>query len=106
MNSDDEDAIEDVEPDVELNMHTAGMDPTKGPVMLSHRQVAAQKAAAAMFAQKAAMEALAQQQAFQKAPPRSQTPVDGSSDDDDPNGADLIWSHSRHYWRPNKNQFS
>jgi hypothetical protein len=52
MNSDDEDAITDVEPDVEENMYTAGMDPTKGPVMLSARQVAAQKAAAAMLAQK------------------------------------------------------
>jgi hypothetical protein len=32
MNSDDEDAIEDVKPDEELNIYTAGMDPSKGPV--------------------------------------------------------------------------
>jgi hypothetical protein len=94
MNSDDEDAIEDVKPDEELNMYTAGMDPTKGPVLLSQRQVAAQKGGAA---------ALAQQQAAEKAPPRSQTSVSGSSDDDDPNGPELIWSQSKHFWRPNKN---
>jgi hypothetical protein len=64
MRSDDEDALEDVKPDEEKGMYTAGMDPTKGPVMLSQAQVAAQNAAS-------------------KAPPRSQTPVSGSSDDDD-----------------------
>jgi hypothetical protein len=42
MNSDDEDALEDVKPDEEQNMYTAGMDPTKGPVKLSPRRVAAQ----------------------------------------------------------------
>jgi hypothetical protein len=101
----DEDAIEDVKPDEELNMYTAGMDPTKGPVMLSARQVAAQKAAAAAMAQLHASQAAAsQRQAPEKAPPRSQTPVNDSSDDDGPNGKDLVWSQSRHYWRPNKNK--
>jgi hypothetical protein len=84
--------------DVEENMYTAGMDPKKGPVMLSHRQVAQHKAVAA------AQRELARQQAPRKAPPRSQTPVDGSSDDDDPNGADTIWSQSKHYYRRNKNK--
>jgi hypothetical protein len=54
MNSDDEDALEDVKPDEEQNMYTAGMDPTKGPIMLSLRQVAAHKAAAAIIAQQLA----------------------------------------------------
>jgi hypothetical protein len=84
MHSSDEDAIEDVKPDEENGMYTAGMDPKKGPVVLTQEQVAAQKAAA-------------------KVPPRSQTPV-GSSDDDDPNGPDLIWSQSKGYWRNNKNR--
>jgi hypothetical protein len=75
------------------------MDPTKGPVMLSARQAAKQRAPAAALAQKAAAE---EQEA--RIPPRSQTPVEGSSDDDDPNGEDRIWSQSRHYWRPNKNK--
>jgi hypothetical protein len=70
MNSEDEDAIEDVTPDEEKDMYPAGMDPKKGPVMLTQAQVAAQKAAA-------------------KALPRSQTPVSGSSDDDDPNWRNL-----------------
>jgi hypothetical protein len=96
MNSDDEDAIADVKPDEELNMDTAGMDPKKGPIMLSARKVAKQRAIAAAVAQKAADEA--------RIPPRPQTPADGSSDDDDPNGADLIWSQSRRYYRQNKNK--
>jgi hypothetical protein len=45
MNSDDEDAIEDIKPDEEPNMYTAGMDPTKGPVMLTQAEAAAQRAA-------------------------------------------------------------
>jgi hypothetical protein len=94
MNSDDEEAIEDVKPDEERNMYAAGMDPSKGPIKLSHRQAEAQRAAAAIL----------KQQQVGAAPPRSQTPVNGSSDDDDPNGPDQIWSMSRSYWRQNKNK--
>jgi hypothetical protein len=84
MNSDDdEDAIEDVRPDEELGMYTAGMDPKKGPVMLTPEQAAAQKAAV-------------------KITSRSQTPVGGSSDDNDPNGSENVWSQSRGYFRKNK----
>jgi hypothetical protein len=71
MNSDDEDAIEDVKPDEEANMYTAGMDPKKGPVVLSPRQVAKQRAIAAALAQKAEEEA----QARQRIPPRSLDPA-------------------------------
>jgi hypothetical protein len=74
MQSSDEDAIEDVKPDEEKDMFAPGctsLDQAK----ITQEQAAAQKAAA-------------------KAPPRSQTPV-GSSDDDDPNGPDSIWSQSR-----------
>jgi hypothetical protein len=44
-NSDDED-IPDMKPDEETGMYAPGMDPKKGPVMLTPEQVAAQKAAA------------------------------------------------------------
>jgi hypothetical protein len=66
--SDDKD-IEGMEPDEEKNMYAPGMDPSKGPVKLSQAQVAAQKAAA-------------QAQKELRVPPRSQSPVVGSSDDD------------------------
>jgi hypothetical protein len=136
MSSDDEDALEDVEPDVEKNMYTAGMDPTKGPIKLSVRQMAAQRAAAAILAlQKPPEKSLSaseperqptpvssdtedqedateDQKRYQRlakkkagvAPPRPQTPVNGSSDDDGPNGPDKIWSQSRHFMRQNKNK--
>jgi hypothetical protein len=55
MHSDDEDTLEDVKPDEELNMYTAGMDPSKGPIKLSNRQVAVQRAAAAIMAQQQAL---------------------------------------------------
>jgi NACalpha-BTF3-like transcription factor len=82
MNSDDEEK-EHVKPDEEPNMYVDGMDPTKGPVMLSSSQAAAQRAAA-------------QALKSQKAPPRSQSPVGGSSDDDDPARAnEWIWSQTK-----------
>jgi hypothetical protein len=62
------------------------MDPEKGPVKLTQAQVAAQKAAAQVS----------------KAPPRSQTPVSGSSDDDDPNGSEYVWSQTKGCLRKNK----
>jgi hypothetical protein len=89
MNSDDEE-IEDMKPDEEPNMYRPGMDPSKGPVMLSPAQVAAQKAAA-------------QAQKSLKVPPRSQSPIGGSSDDDDPDGSENVWSQSKGYFRRNKN---
>jgi hypothetical protein len=79
MDSDDED-IPDVQPDEESNMYAPGLDPSKGPVKLTPSQVAAQKAAARAL--KAS-----------KAPPRSQSPMPtGSSDDDDPDSPQYIWS--------------
>jgi hypothetical protein len=57
-----------------------------GPVMLTQAQVAAQKAGAQ-----------------KRAPPRSQSPVGGSSDDDDPARADeWIWSQTKGCLRRNK----
>jgi hypothetical protein len=53
-----------MKPDEEPNMHAPGMDPTKGPVMLTPAQAAAQKAAAQ------AMKVL-------RMPPRSQSQVNG-----------------------------
>jgi hypothetical protein len=67
-------------------MYTPEMDPTKGPVKLTQNQVAVQKAAAHML----------------KVPPRSQSPVGGSSDDDDPTGSEWIWSHTKGCMRKNK----
>jgi hypothetical protein len=88
MNSDDEE-IEEMKPDEQPNMYTPEMDPKKGPIMLSANQVAAQKAA------DQALKAL-------KQPQSSQTPVKGSSDDDDPNGSEYVWSSSKGYFRKNK----
>jgi hypothetical protein len=84
MNSDDEE-IADMQPDVEPNMYTSEMDPSKGPIKLSQSQVAAQKAAAQAL----------------KALPRSQSPMTGSSDDDDPHGSQFIWSSSKGIFRRN-----
>jgi hypothetical protein len=55
MNSDDEDALEDVKPDEEQNMYAAGMDPTKGPIKLSNRQAAAQRVPWAILTQQQAL---------------------------------------------------
>jgi hypothetical protein len=74
-------------------MYTSEMDPKKGPQRLSQHEVALQKAAAS--ATKAHLESKSQ-------PPRYQTPVAGSSDDDDPNGSDTVWSMSRQIYRRNK----
>jgi hypothetical protein len=79
----------DMKPDVLENMYTAEMDPGKGPIKLTQSQVAAQKAAA--HALKAS-----------KSPPRAQTPVTGSSDDDDPAGSQFIWSSSKGIFRRDK----
>jgi hypothetical protein len=38
MNSDDDDALEDVKPDEEKGMYTPEMDPKKGPVKLTRRK--------------------------------------------------------------------
>jgi hypothetical protein len=89
MNSDDDDALEDVKPDEEKGMYTSGMDPNQGPVKLTPAQVAAQKAAAQ------ALKAL-------NVPPRSQSPVGGSSDDDEPTGSEWVWSQTKGCMRRNK----
>jgi hypothetical protein len=88
MNSDDEES-EDMKPDEEPNMYAPGMDPRKGPLMLSQAQVASQKSAA-------------QAQKELRVPPRSQSPIGGSSDDDDPDGSENVWSQSRGYLQKNK----
>jgi hypothetical protein len=71
MNSDDDDALEDVKPDEEKGMYTAEMDPRNGPIKLTQAQVAFQMAAGQ------ALKAM-------KLPPRSQSPVGGSSDVSEP----------------------
>jgi hypothetical protein len=45
---------------------------------------------------------LARSQTPGKVPPRSRTPVSGSSDDDDPNGAEMVWSQTKGCMRKNK----
>jgi hypothetical protein len=77
MNSDDDDALEDERGEVLTGMYTPGMDPKKGPAMLSQAQVAAQKATGHTLK-------------TLKAPPRSQSPVGGSSDEDDPSAREFI----------------
>jgi hypothetical protein len=93
MNSDDEDAIEDVKPDEEKGMYTAEMDPRRGPQVLYQAQAAALRAAA---------QAPTRSQSLANVPPRSQTPAGGSSDDDDPDGSETVWSMSRGHLRKNK----
>jgi hypothetical protein len=89
MNSDDDGALEDVKTDEEKGMYTPGMDPRQGPVTLTQAQVAVEKAT--VQALKAA-----------KVPPRSQSPVCGSSDDDDPTRSEWIWSQTKNFMRRNK----
>jgi hypothetical protein len=82
MNSSDEDDP-DMKPDELTGMYTEGMDPKKGPVMLSPSQVAAQKAAArAPKPRPPRVESPLPSESFD-APSRSQTPIYNSSDDDD-----------------------
>jgi hypothetical protein len=88
-NSEDED-IPDMKPDAEKGVYTFGMDPLKGPIMLTPEQVAAQKAAA-------------QAQKGLRKPPQPQSLIGGSSDDDDPDGSEKVWSMSKQIFRPNKN---
>jgi hypothetical protein len=83
MNSDEEEAPKEEHGDVLEGMYTPGMDPEKGPVKLTQAQVAAQKAAAQALS-------------------RSQAPVSGSSDDDDPNGSEYVWSQTKGCMRKNK----
>jgi hypothetical protein len=80
----DDEAIKDVVPDEEHGMYTAEMDPKKGPMKISQREPARQRAAA--DALKAA---------------EAQTAA-GSSDSDDPDGPDMVWSHSLQNFRRNK----
>jgi hypothetical protein len=86
MNSDDDDALEEEHGDKLTGMYTSEMDPNKGPVKLTQNQVAVQKAAAHML----------------KAPPRSQSPVGGSSDEDEPTCPEWIWSQTKGCMRRNK----
>jgi hypothetical protein len=89
MNSDDQDDP-DMKPDEESGMYTSEMDPLKGPVVLTQSQIAAQKAPA-------------QALKTSKSPPRSQSPMPtGSSDDDEPESPQYIWSTSRGIFRKNK----
>jgi hypothetical protein len=79
----DDEANEDVLPDEEHDMYTPEMDPKAGPVKLSQHEAARQRAS---------VQAVKQSKSRL---PRCQTPVEGSSDDDDPDGPDMIWSMSR-----------
>jgi hypothetical protein len=84
MNTDEEDAIKHVEPDEENGMYAPGCS-SIDQARMTQEQVLAQKAAA-------------QAQAL----PKPKTPAEGSSDDDDPNGPESIWSMSKGYFRKNK----
>jgi hypothetical protein len=80
MNSDDDDAPEEEHGDELTGMYTPEMDPKKGPVKLTQGQM---------------LESL-------KAPPRSQSPVGGSSDEDDPNAPEFVWSQTKSCMRRNQ----
>jgi hypothetical protein len=86
MNADEEDAAKEEHGDELTGMYTPGV--TLESAKMTQAQVAAQKAAA---------------QAQKKIPPDSQSPVGGSSDDDDPARADeWIWSQTKGCMRRNK----
>jgi hypothetical protein len=86
MNSSDEDDP-NMKPDELTGMYTSEIDPKKGPIKLTQAQVVAQKAAAQAS----------------KSPPRSQSPMQtGSSDNDDPDGSQYVWSSSKGIFRRNK----
>jgi hypothetical protein len=91
MNSDDDDALEEEHGDKLTGVYTPGMDPKKGPVVLTQEQAAFQRAAAQALKAQA-----------QKVPPRSQSPIGGSSDEDDPNGKEWVWSQTKGVMRKNK----
>jgi hypothetical protein len=86
MNPDDDDALEEEHGDKLTGMYTPEMDPKMGQVKLTQNQVAVQKAAAHIL----------------KAPPRSQSPVGGSPDGDEPTGSEWIWSQTKSCMRKNK----
>jgi hypothetical protein len=85
MNSDEEDAIKEVEPDEEQGIYAPGCSSLDQARMTQEQAMAQREAALA------------------KKIPRAKTPADSTSDDDDPNGQDLIWSH-KGFWRPNENK--
>jgi hypothetical protein len=89
MNSDEDDAPKEDHGEVITGMYTSEMDQNQGPVKLTPAQVAAQKAAAQ------ALKTL-------KTPPRSQSPIGGSSDDDEPTGSEWVWSQTKGCMRRNK----
>jgi hypothetical protein len=71
MNSDDDDALEEEHGNVLTGVYTSEMDPSQGPLKLTPAQVVEQKATAQ------ALKSL-------RIPPRSQSPIGGSSDEDEP----------------------
>jgi hypothetical protein len=89
MNSDDDDALEEEHGDKLTGTCTPKMDPKRGPVRISQHEAARQRAAAQ------AMKEV-------KVPPRSQSPVGGSSDEDEPTGSEWIWSQTKGCMRKNK----
>jgi hypothetical protein len=76
----DDEAKDDVLPDVEKGMYTEGMDPEKGPIKLSQHEAGRQRAAASAL--------------------KAQS-LRGSSEDDDPDGSDMVWSNSLQNFRKN-----
>jgi hypothetical protein len=62
------------------------MDPKKGPIKISQQEAARKMRAAQAL----------------KVPPRSQSPIGGSSDDDDPSSSEWIWSQTKGCARRNK----
>jgi hypothetical protein len=86
MNSDEDDSVKEEDGDVLTGMYTSEMDQKQGPLKLTPAQVATQKAAAQAL----------------KPPPRSQSPIGGSSDEDEPAGSEWIWSQTKGCMRRNK----
>jgi hypothetical protein len=89
MNSDKDNGPKEDHEEVLTGMYTSEMDPNLGPQKLSPAQVAAQKAAA-------------QEPKARNVPPRSQSPIGGSSDEDEPTGSEWIWSQTKGCMRGNK----
>jgi hypothetical protein len=98
LNSSDEDSENEDHEEVLGNMYTNEMDPKKGPQKLTRAEVARQRAVAAV--QREMFEAARKAKSL----PRSQSPGPGSSDDDGPNGSDMISCQTKGCMRPNKNK--
>jgi hypothetical protein len=103
MRSDEEDALKDEHGEELTGMYAPGCISLEQAKM-TPEQAAEQRAALASGEPPSSPPETGTIVPFREPISRSQTPVTGSSDDDDPNGPGTIWSPSRGIFRQNKNR--